>query len=79
MTQTAPSLKGSYVKANGLNMYYEEYGSGEPLILHPWWNGGQATTSSLSFLLFPNNSESSHSILGDMEKQTTQAGNLVID
>jgi len=33
MTQTAPSLKGSYVKANGLNMYYEEYGSGEPLIL----------------------------------------------
>jgi pimeloyl-ACP methyl ester carboxylesterase len=33
MTQTAPSLEGSYVKANGLNMYYEEHSSGEPLIL----------------------------------------------
>ena len=33
MKQAAPTLKGSYVKANGLNMYYEEYGSGEPLIL----------------------------------------------
>jgi pimeloyl-ACP methyl ester carboxylesterase len=27
------SLSGSYVKANDLNIYYEEYGSGEPLIL----------------------------------------------
>ena len=25
--------KGNYVQANGLNMYYEEYGNGEPLIL----------------------------------------------
>jgi pimeloyl-ACP methyl ester carboxylesterase len=33
MTDTSPSQNGQYVKANGLNMYYEEYGSGEPLIL----------------------------------------------
>jgi len=33
MTQTTSSPGGSYVKANGLNMYYEEYGLGEPLVL----------------------------------------------
>lgn len=33
---------GHYVQANGLNMYYEEYGSGEPLIL---LHGGTVTSS----------------------------------
>ena len=33
MTQAISSQNGQYVKANGLNMYYEEYGSGEPLVL----------------------------------------------
>lgn len=33
MQQTNTSQTGKYVKANGLNIYYEEYGSGEPLIL----------------------------------------------
>jgi pimeloyl-ACP methyl ester carboxylesterase len=33
MTQMTSSPNGSYVKVNGLNMYYEEYGSGEPLVL----------------------------------------------
>jgi pimeloyl-ACP methyl ester carboxylesterase len=33
MTQLTSSSSGSYVKANGLNMYYEESGSGEPLVL----------------------------------------------
>ena len=29
----ATAQQGQYVQANGLNIYYEEYGSGEPLIL----------------------------------------------
>ena len=33
MTQAIPSQNGGYAKANGLNIYYEEYGSGEPLVL----------------------------------------------
>lgn len=33
MMQTILSPNGHYVQANGLNMYYEEYGSGEPLVL----------------------------------------------
>lgn len=33
MIQANSSANGQYVKANGLTMYYEEYGSGEPLIL----------------------------------------------
>jgi pimeloyl-ACP methyl ester carboxylesterase len=42
MTQTEGSLaqSGHYVSANGLNMYYEECGSGEPLIL---LHGGSGT------------------------------------
>ena len=39
MTQATPSPNGQYVNANGLNMYYEEYGSGEPLVL---LHGGMA-------------------------------------
>jgi pimeloyl-ACP methyl ester carboxylesterase len=34
--------QGQYVQVNGLNMYYEEYGSGNPLIL---LHGGIATSS----------------------------------
>src|SRR4026209_1320768 len=48
MTQAAPSLKGSYVKANGLNMYYEEYGSGEPLVL---LHGGMRTGKNFEHLI----------------------------
>jgi len=35
MTQTGviSSQKGQYVQVNGMNMYFEEYGSGKPLIL----------------------------------------------
>ena len=35
MTQgpTAPVQQGQYVKANGLNIYYEDNGTGEPLLL----------------------------------------------
>jgi pimeloyl-ACP methyl ester carboxylesterase len=33
MTQAIPFQNGKYVKANGLNIHYEEHGSGEPLIL----------------------------------------------
>ncbi len=42
MTQTEGSLgqSGHYAPANGLNLYYEECGSGEPLIL---LHGGSAT------------------------------------
>ena len=40
MTQTPSSPNGQYVKANGLDMYYEESGSGEPLVLI---HGGMAT------------------------------------
>ena len=35
-------LIGKYVKANGLNIYYEEYGSGKPLIL---LHGGTQTSA----------------------------------
>ncbi|HVF99303.1 MAG TPA: alpha/beta hydrolase [Chloroflexia bacterium] len=35
--------QGRYVQANGLNIYYEEYGKGEPLIL---LHGGTATLQS---------------------------------
>jgi len=42
MTQAddTPAPQGQYVQANGLNIYYEEYGEGEPLILI---HGGLAT------------------------------------
>lgn len=33
MAQATSSQNGQYVKANGLNMYYEENGSGRPLVL----------------------------------------------
>jgi pimeloyl-ACP methyl ester carboxylesterase len=45
MTQMTASLSGSYVKTNGLNMYYEEYGSGEPLVL---LHGGTMTGKSFA-------------------------------
>ena len=43
MTQTDSysTPQGHYVQANGLNMYYEEYGSGKPLIL---LHGGTVTS-----------------------------------
>ncbi|HKP51771.1 MAG TPA: alpha/beta hydrolase [Chloroflexia bacterium] len=45
MSQTDPigNQQGRYIKANGLNIYYEEYGTGEPLIL---LHGGTATLQS---------------------------------
>lgn len=39
----AQDHQGRYVQANGLNIYYEEYGAGEPLILV---HGGTVTTES---------------------------------
>jgi pimeloyl-ACP methyl ester carboxylesterase len=33
MTQADPFHEGTYVRANGLNIYYEEYGAGQPLLL----------------------------------------------
>jgi hypothetical protein len=32
-TSDGTAQQGQYIQANGLNIYYEEYGSGEPLIL----------------------------------------------
>lgn len=45
MTQAndTAAQQGQYVRANGLNIYYEEYGEGEPLILV---HGGLATLES---------------------------------
>jgi len=45
MSQTNPTdtQQGRYIEANGLNIYYEEYGKGEPLIL---LHGGTATLRS---------------------------------
>jgi pimeloyl-ACP methyl ester carboxylesterase len=48
MAEATPSQNGHYVKANGLNMYYEEYGSGEPLIL---LHGGLAVGSNFRHLI----------------------------
>jgi pimeloyl-ACP methyl ester carboxylesterase len=39
-TELSPTDQG-YVRANGLNIYYEEYGSGEPLVL---LHGGTMTS-----------------------------------
>jgi len=33
LDSNSPGKKGSYVQANGLSIYYEEYGSGAPLVL----------------------------------------------
>jgi pimeloyl-ACP methyl ester carboxylesterase len=42
MTSNLPSATGKYVKANGLNIYYEEYGGGKPLLL---LHGGTQTSA----------------------------------
>lgn len=39
---------GTYVEANGLHVYYEVYGEGEPLLLI---HGGTATCRSWTLLL----------------------------
>src|SRR5687768_4334245 len=44
---TSPQ-NGHYVKANGLSMYYEEYGSGEPLI---FLHGGMGIGSNFEHLI----------------------------
>lgn len=48
MAQANPSQNGHYVKANGLNIYYEEYGSGEPLVLI---HGGMGVGNSFEPLI----------------------------
>ena len=48
MTQVAPSQNGKYVKANGVNIYYEEYGSGEPLVL---LHGGMGASNDFEHLI----------------------------
>jgi pimeloyl-ACP methyl ester carboxylesterase len=47
MVQTSSS-DGQYVTANGVNMYYEESGSGEPLI---FLHGGMATGKTVEHLV----------------------------
>ncbi len=52
MHGSSTSPKGKYVKANGLNIYYEEYGSGEPLILiHGGLNSSALWENNLSSFL----------------------------
>ena len=41
-TQVVATPSGHYVQANGIHMYYEDYGAGEPLIL---LHGGTETSS----------------------------------
>jgi pimeloyl-ACP methyl ester carboxylesterase len=48
MTQATSTQNGHYVQANGLNVYYEEYGSGEPLVL---LHGGMATGNNFAHLI----------------------------
>ena len=48
MVQASSSQNGQYVQANGLNMYYEEYGSGLPLVL---LHGGMATGKNVEDLI----------------------------
>lgn len=48
MAQGTSSPSGRYVQANGLNMYYEEYGSGESLVL---LHGGMATSNNFEHLI----------------------------
>jgi len=43
MTIEKSTAGGKYIEANGLNIYYEEYGSGKPLIL---LHGGTQTSAS---------------------------------
>ncbi len=47
---TTKESKGSYALVNGLNMYYEIYGSGEPLVL---LHGGLATIDMMFGQLLP--------------------------
>jgi pimeloyl-ACP methyl ester carboxylesterase len=48
MAEIDASLKGQYAQANGLNIYYEKYGSGEPLLL---LHGGTMTSKSFGPLI----------------------------
>lgn len=48
MAQETPSQNEHYVKANGLNMYYQEYGSGEPLVL---LHGGMGVGNDFGHLI----------------------------
>lgn len=47
-TRTAPPLKTGYAPVNGLNLYYEIHGAGEPLIL---LHGGLGATEMLGDIL----------------------------
>ena len=42
------NAEGSYVSANGMNIYYEEYGEGSPLVL---LHGGSLTSQSWKWLI----------------------------
>jgi pimeloyl-ACP methyl ester carboxylesterase len=46
--QPSTESQGQYIKANGLDIYYEEYGSGEPLIL---LHGGTQSSRLWQFLI----------------------------
>jgi pimeloyl-ACP methyl ester carboxylesterase len=46
--ENTPTLPGKFIKANGLNIYYEEYGSGEPLVL---LHGGLSSSAGVTPLV----------------------------
>ena len=48
MARASSPQNGQYVEANGLNMYYEEYGSGQPLVL---LHGGMAAGKNVEHLI----------------------------
>ena len=77
MIPTTSSQNGQYVRANGLNMYYEEFGSGKSLVLI---HGGMGIgkTLNLKSQLFLNCSELLNPILVDTERQITRVENLAI-
>jgi pimeloyl-ACP methyl ester carboxylesterase len=42
--ENTPTQQGKFIKANGLTIYYEDYGSGEPLVL---LHGGLGSSTSM--------------------------------
>ena len=70
-TQPVPTEQGQTVQVNGLKMYYEESGSGEPLIL---LHGGTVTSRmwGRTFRSLPVISGSSRRTVVGMAERTTQ-------
>jgi len=62
MVQSDSSAKGQFIQVNGLNIYYEEYGSGKPLV---FLHGGMAVGKNAAHL-FPVFSKQFRVIAPDM-------------